>query len=87
MSKWLNGEAIANADSVVVLCSWLKVRREWLEYGVLPKSSAFDSSIEKLTTVGTSNAVDVPSRFDKVPPDLMGPSGAWCEEASISPMV
>ncbi len=30
VSKWLNGDAIAEADSMVALCSWLKVRREWL---------------------------------------------------------
>jgi len=38
ISKWLNGEAIAEADSMVALCNWLNIRREWLEYGVLPKS-------------------------------------------------
>ncbi|MEE4804634.1 S24 family peptidase [Pseudomonas alliivorans] len=37
ISKWLNGEAMAEADSMIALSEWLNVRREWLEYGVLPK--------------------------------------------------
>lgn len=37
ISKWLNGDAIAEADSMIALCTWLGVRREWLEYGVCPK--------------------------------------------------
>lgn len=39
VSKWLNGEAVAEADSIEVLSSWLRVRREWLQYGVLPKTA------------------------------------------------
>ena len=31
ISKWLNGESLPEADSMAVLCSWLKVRREWLQ--------------------------------------------------------
>jgi SOS-response transcriptional repressor LexA len=38
VSKWLNGEAMAEPDSLATLCVWLYVRREWLEYGVLPKT-------------------------------------------------
>ncbi|MBS7440608.1 peptidase S24 [Pseudomonas syringae] len=85
VSKWLNGEAIAEADSMVALCSWLKVRREWLEYGVLPKSRVRDSSIESYASVETCNVINVPSRFDKVPLISWVQAGAWCEEASIEP--
>ncbi|WP_122433859.1 LexA family protein [Pseudomonas viridiflava] len=33
-SKWLNGGAIPESDSMTILAEWLGVRREWLEYGV-----------------------------------------------------
>ncbi|MDS9873520.1 S24 family peptidase [Pseudomonas protegens] len=39
ISKWLNGEAIPEADSMAALAQWLGVRREWLEYGVKPKET------------------------------------------------
>lgn len=39
VSKWLNGEAMAEADAIMSLSRWLSVRREWLEYGVSPKNS------------------------------------------------
>lgn len=38
VSKWLNAEAVPEADSMIALSAWLAVRREWLEYGILPKS-------------------------------------------------
>jgi len=44
ISKWLNGGAIPEADSMEILAYWLQVRREWLEYGVLPKRSVFEKS-------------------------------------------
>lgn len=40
ISKWLNGEAIPEADSLGAICTWVGVRREWMEYGVLPKTSS-----------------------------------------------
>ncbi|MGZ0703296.1 LexA family protein [Pseudomonas piscis] len=36
VSKWLNGSAIPEIDSLTALATWLGVRREWLEHGVLP---------------------------------------------------
>jgi SOS-response transcriptional repressor LexA len=43
ISKWLNGEAVPESDSLAALSDWLEVRREWLQYGVPPKSRVFDS--------------------------------------------
>lgn len=36
VSKWLNGAAMPEVDSLTVLSDWLGVRREWLEHGVMP---------------------------------------------------
>lgn len=79
VSKWLNGDAIAEADSIVALCSWLKVRREWLEYGVLPKEQTGDSNVYKLDTGNESNVSEVTRRFGKVPLISWVQAGAWCE--------
>lgn len=52
-SKWLNGEARPNHDKLLVLCKWLKVREEWLEYGRGPMrpgeagTSSYDRSREE----------------------------------------
>lgn len=32
--KWLNGLAIPSADKIETLSNWLKVKPEWLRYGV-----------------------------------------------------
>lgn len=79
ISKWLNGDAIAEADSMVVLCSWLKVRREWLEYGVLPKRQTGQSNVHQITSEGESNVSEVTRRFGKVPLISWVQAGAWCE--------
>src|SRR5450830_1147307 len=55
VSKWLNGDAIAEADSMVALCSWLKVRREWLEYGVMPKGQTGESNVHQISPGHESN--------------------------------
>jgi len=55
ISKWLNGEAIAEADSMTALCAWLNVRREWLEYGVLPKTQDSSSELHQLHVGDQSN--------------------------------
>lgn len=47
VSKWLNAEAIPESASMSALSSWLNVRREWLEYGVLP--------VAPLLTLGTTS--------------------------------
>jgi SOS-response transcriptional repressor LexA len=79
ISKWLNGDAIAEADSMVVLCSWLKVRREWLEYGVLPKQQIGDSNVHHLSPGDNTNVSEVTRDFGKVPLISWVQAGAWCE--------
>jgi SOS-response transcriptional repressor LexA len=82
ISKWLNGEAIAEADSMAALCSWLKVRREWLEYGVLPKERAGENNVHKISAVEGSNVTEISQRFGKVPLISWVQAGAWCEAIS-----
>ena len=79
ISKWLNGEAMAEADSMVALCDWLKVRREWLEYGVLPKEQTADGSQHQLQVGEDSNVSGIMQRFGKVPLISWVQAGAWCE--------
>jgi len=79
ISKWLNGDAIAEADSMVALCSWLEVRREWLEYGVLPKEQNGDTGVYHLTHKQGSNVLNISGRFEKVPLISWVQAGAWCD--------
>ncbi len=79
VSKWLNAESIPEADSMAVLCTWLKVRREWLEYGVLPKKQTGDSNVHQLGAGDESNVREVTRRFGKVPLISWVQAGAWCE--------
>ncbi|TFY95925.1 peptidase S24 [Pseudomonas nabeulensis] len=79
VSKWLNGDAIAEADSMVAICVWLKVRREWLEYGVPPKEVLGDSNVRQLTNGGDNNVLEITKRFGKVPLISWVQAGAWCE--------
>jgi len=82
ISKWLNAEAIAEADSMSALCSWLKVRREWLEYGVLPKKGIGGNSFGQLDVSDVSNVGEINHRFGKVPLISWVQAGAWCEAIS-----
>jgi SOS-response transcriptional repressor LexA len=79
ISKWLNGEAFAEADSMSALCSWLKVRREWLEYGVLPKLPSGENDSRSSSAADESNVSVVSHRFGKVPLISWVQAGAWCE--------
>ena len=79
ISKWLNGEAMAEADSMLALCDWLKVRREWLEYGVLPKEQTAESVVQQLKVGDGSNVTGMVERFGKVPLISWVQAGAWCE--------
>lgn len=79
ISKWLNGEAIAEADSMVALCDWLKVRREWLEYGVLPKEQTTENVARQFKVGDESNVSGIVDRFGKVPLISWVQAGAWCE--------
>ncbi|MGP6433467.1 S24 family peptidase [Pseudomonas paraglycinae] len=82
ISKWLNGEAIPEADSIATLCSWLNVRREWLEYGVMPKEPTANSNIYRLDYGHESNVSKINQRFGKVPLISWVQAGAWCEAIS-----
>lgn len=81
ISKWLNGDSIPEADSMAVLCSWLKVRREWLEYGVLPKKQTGQSNTLRLDATDDPNIREFTERFGKVPLISWTQVGAWCEES------
>ncbi|ROO03810.1 peptidase S24 [Pseudomonas fluorescens] len=82
ISKWLNGEAMAEADSMSALCSWLQVRREWLEYGVQPKEQTGESNVRQLPTGDGSNIRAISQRFGKIPLISWVQAGAWCEAIS-----
>lgn len=82
ISKWLNGEAIAEADSMTALCAWLNVRREWLEYGVLPKTQDSSHGPHQLHVGDQSNVSGMLERFGKVPLISWVQAGAWCEAIS-----
>jgi SOS-response transcriptional repressor LexA len=85
ISKWLNGEAIAEADSMAALCSWLNVRREWLEYGVLPKElsgKSHENNVRRMIDGDGSNVSEINQRFGKVPLISWVQAGAWCEAIS-----
>lgn len=79
ISKWLNGEAMAEADSMAALCSWLKVRREWLEYGVLPKEETGGSNPGRVVMSADTNVSEINHRFGKVPLISWVQAGAWSE--------
>lgn len=79
ISKWLSGEAMAEADSILALCSWLKVRREWLEYGVLPKEQTAESGFGHLLISDGDNIGPLSQRFGKVPLISWVQAGAWSE--------
>jgi len=80
ISKWLNGEAMAEADSIAALCTWLNVRREWLEYGILPKTNGV--TVDHSTRLNEGNVIEVSHRFGKVPLISWVQAGAWCEAIS-----
>ncbi|WP_411386965.1 S24 family peptidase [Pseudomonas sp. MPB03] len=82
ISKWLNGEAMPEVDSVAALCSWLKVRREWLEYGVLPKEKTGGSQVDQDLVFNGNNVSEINQRFGKVPLISWVQAGAWCEAVS-----
>lgn len=84
VSKWLNGEAMAEADSMMALCAWLKVRREWLEYGVLPKNEGANPTAH--TGFGeNSNVLPVSPQLGRVPLISWVQAGAWCEAVNFEP--
>jgi SOS-response transcriptional repressor LexA len=82
ISKWLNGEAMAEADSMTALSSWLKVRREWLEYGVPPKFHSAERKEHRVAFADQTNVSELNQRFGKVPLISWVQAGAWCEAIS-----
>ncbi|RON26569.1 LexA family transcriptional regulator [Pseudomonas lini] len=82
ISKWLNGEAIAESDSMMAICKWLNVRREWLEYGVLPKESDLGGFIGQFQNDSEENVIAILENFGKVPLISWIQAGAWCEAIS-----
>lgn len=82
ISKWLNGDALAEADSMAALSSWLKVRREWLEYGVLPKEQSSRHHEPRVIVGDQSNISAINQRFGKIPLISWVQAGAWCEAIS-----
>ncbi|WP_442108427.1 LexA family protein [Pseudomonas sp. NUPR-001] len=83
ISKWLNGEAIAEADSMTALSSWLNVRREWLEYGVGPKSHRTLTNEESsCAPTHMENISKIHEQFNKVPLISWVQAGAWCKSAA-----
>ncbi|MBD8666567.1 peptidase S24 [Pseudomonas lurida] len=79
ISKWLNGESVPEADSLAVLCSWLNVRQEWLQFGVPPKKQIRNSNVRPISGGNESNVRSVTDRFGKVPLISWVQAGAWCE--------
>ncbi|MBP5124005.1 LexA family protein [Pseudomonas protegens] len=79
VSKWLNGGAVPEIDSLSVMAEWLGVRREWLEYGILPMKEG-----EKDATAGSSNTHNCPPNFGKVPLISWAQASAWYEALETS---
>lgn len=67
ISKWLKGETMAEPDSMIALCNWLKVRREWLEYGTLPSSDSSSRVGAKSPTQGDLSPEYISQETSKVP--------------------
>ncbi|MEN5239084.1 S24 family peptidase [Pseudomonas sp. TWI923] len=82
ISRWLIGEAMAEADSISALSQWLGVRREWLEYGVPPKNSDAAGPAAVHTLVPSSNVSSIHHQFGKVPLISWVQAGDWCEAVS-----
>ncbi|WP_122390714.1 MULTISPECIES: LexA family protein [Pseudomonas syringae group] len=76
ISKWLNGEAVPESDSMAALASWLNVRREWLEYGVPPKESGEWNDSRNAPDI---NVAAPHKRFGKVPVISWVQAGIWSE--------
>lgn len=75
VSKWLNGAAIPEVDSLTVLAEWLGCRREWLQHGVPP---AFpDASAQ--TNKEPSNTIIANPQAGKVPLISWVQAGMWSE--------
>ncbi|BCT33887.1 peptidase S24 [Pseudomonas protegens] len=73
VSKWLNGSAIPEIDSLTALAEWLGVRREWLEHGVMP---VFPYEAEHRTD--EKSVSTAPATANMVPVISWAEAKAWC---------
>ncbi|MEN5312392.1 LexA family protein [Pseudomonas koreensis] len=74
VSKWLNGGAVPEIGTMSAMAEWLGVRREWLEYGILPMTEGGRDA-----ETGGSNIHNYLPHFGKVPLISWVQAGAWCE--------
>lgn len=81
VSKWLNGGAIPELDSLTALSEWLGVRREWLEHGVMPvfPNETAGNSRDKAET----NVAPVGASLKMVPLISWVQAGSWCETQNV----
>ena len=80
VSKWLNGGAMPEFDSLTVIANWLGVRREWLEHGVQPMHETGNSC--NAAASSTSNVTADFHHMGKVPLISWVQAGMWCETVS-----
>lgn len=80
VSKWLNGGAVPELDSLTVLANWMDVRREWLEHGVEPMHENAMSC--RTDASSTSNVTANFHHISKVPLISWVQAGMWCETVS-----
>jgi len=78
VSKWLNGGAVPELDSLTVIANWLGVRREWLEHGVQPMYESGSRS-NAVPDPSASNVTDNFHHMGKVPLISWVQAGMWCE--------
>lgn len=82
-SKWLNGEAVPTAAKLGALCNWLKVRREWLQYGdgeMCPAERAERGARYSLAAPSLEPGPEITRPFRAVPivgTAQMGTEGYW----------
>lgn len=50
--KWLNGLAIPSADKIDTLANWLKVKPEWLRYGMDEEPTLSDTDMLLMNLLG-----------------------------------
>ncbi|MFC3944311.1 peptidase S24 [Pseudomonas gingeri NCPPB 3146 = LMG 5327] len=80
VSKWLNGAALPELDSLTVLSEWLGVRREWLEHGVMPVFPSQTLSQPHYEDAG--NVSQIASNMARVPLISWVQAGSWSEVSS-----
>lgn len=77
VSKWLNGAAMPEVDSLTAISDWLGVRREWLEHGVMPVFP--DEAPPRSVASNIDNVQTTDTKMGKVPLISWVQAGSWCE--------